>query len=84
MYYQRGTVGSNTWSVSHPEEVLQARCYPGRLVATVMNPSLTPILQPNAHWSQFLEKLWVCLLLQKENEVLRRGFQIGKAPKSRT
>jgi hypothetical protein len=84
MYYQRGTVGSNTRSVSHSEEVLKARCYPRGLVTTVMNFGLTPVLQPNAHWSEFPEKVCIRLLLQKKNEVLRRRLQIGKASKSRT
>src|ERR1700735_5066231 len=63
MYYQRDTVGSNTRSVSHTEEVLKARRNPRWLVSAVMNLGLTPTLQSNGRRSKFPQKLLIYLLL---------------------
>src|SRR5215469_5849582 len=84
MDYHRNLRYPDAWSVTHAEEVLQARSDPRRLTAFVMDSDLTSAVQPNVGGSDFAQALPFEASLEHWNNALGGSFQFGKATQPRT
>jgi hypothetical protein len=79
MDYDRGLRYPDAWSITHAEEVLQARSNPRRLARFVMDSGPWSAVQPNVSGSDFPQALPVQASLEHRNHVFGGGFQFGEA-----